>query len=833
MDGVRDSITFIANTVSQTQNDTHTLGSSLESALSLESLNHASKLLSSVPSSLTTEQFFVAIAPQLLTLLDDTDPGMQQAAAYIIGNGILSRRVYGAPGRIGWTLFVRPLAESLNPISSMPDRNGAQSNIAERVFVSSNELLQALQRLEALTSVHPNPGLVKRLISPLMLPLWRMLCLASEIREQSNWYTKAFLLLSTYLKLSAGAEGLMSLADNLLWEDERVQACLTEDGQNIELRVRPSAACADTDFTELMHNIDVRVEMLLSLLSKVAGNEDISTLFVHVTRNWLLAERSNQPRQQLEFVDGSRENPFSSLASAKIVQTILQNYRDAIASQPDGVFGLLQQLLESYVDNALRANSKPSIESSLSLGDLGAIVQNGTAGDLQPSEDSADLVSLSLSILSTLLTPDFEPRSATRPLLESIRKTTDLLSASSSASSSIHLSAINISMLISNIMLPSKDVPAAAKVPSSDCITSDRSAHTLALQYLSSALPPVRAEGLSILTSLIDKSSPVLDIPTLTILLISVLQDEEEYIYLLTIKGLGFLAQRHSRTVVRMLVERYMDRDEESGLDVRLRIGESLRATVDLLGETLVGDTARCMGEGMITVASRRTNRPKQLARREKDVLAEKLRKHEAEEALGGEAPQLGSGVDEVDDASVRIANVLVGWEGTAGDEDIRIRTSALSILGTAIEINVSGIGVTTISNGVDLAISILKIERKRERAILRRAAALLFMSVLRGLDRAYDEGRDLGFGLVSQALSDVTEVLEWAREMDQDELVRGHLGEVLAGLEMWREKSLLGLRRGGRPSADVRLGSEGNLRGLDFNLTVDKKKRPRIEEVE
>ena len=832
MNGVRDSITFIANSVPQTQNVNDTLGPSSESALSLESLNHASKLLSSVPSSLTAEEFFVAIAPQLLTLLDDTDPGTQHAAAYVIGNGILSRRIYGAPGKIGWTLFVRPLVEPLNPVSSLPDCNGSQSNIAERVCVSSNKLLQALQRLGALTLIHPNPGLVKRLISLLTLPLWRMLCLASEIGEQSTWYTKTFLLLSTYLKLSAGAEGLMSLVDNLLWENERVQACLTEDGQNIELHVRPSAAYADTDVMQLMHTIDVRVEMFLSLLSKVASNEDISTLFLHLTRNWLLAGWSNQPPQQLEFVDRSRENPFSALASAKIVQTMLQNYKNSIASQPDGVFGLLQHLLNSYVDHTLRATSKPSVGSSLWLGDLGAIVQDGTAGDLQGPEDSADLVSLSLSILSTLLTSDFKPRPATRSLLESIRKTTDLLSASSSVSSSIQMSAINISMLISNIILPSQNVPSSPQVPSSDRATSDRSAHTLALQYLSSAIPPVRAEGLSILKSLIDKSSPVLDIPTLTVLLISVLQDKEEYIYLLTIKALGFLAQRHGRTVVRMLVERYMDRDEESGLDVRLRIGESLRATIDLLRETLVGDTAKCVGEGMITVASRRTNRPKQSARREKDVRAEKLRKHETEEAWGGEVPQLGSGGDEADDASFRVAKVLAGWEGIAGDEDVRIRTSALSILGTAIETNISGIGPTTICNGIDLAISILKMEQKPEKAILRRAAALLFMSVLKGLDGAYDEGRDLEFGIVNQSLSAVTEVLQWAREMDQDEFVRGHLAEVLTSLEIWREKSLLGLGRG-RSSVDIKLNLEGNLRGLDINVSVDKRKRPQIEEVE
>lgn len=70
------------------------------SNISLEALNAASKLLSSPPTALSPGQWFSGIAPQLLSLLDgDGEPGMDKAAAYIIGFGILGRRQFGAPGK--------------------------------------------------------------------------------------------------------------------------------------------------------------------------------------------------------------------------------------------------------------------------------------------------------------------------------------------------------------------------------------------------------------------------------------------------------------------------------------------------------------------------------------------------------------------------------------------------------------------------------------------------------------------------------------------------------------------------------------------------------------
>src|SRR5205814_1509330 len=74
----------------------------------------------------------------------------------------------------------------------------------------------------------------------------------------------------------------------------------------------------------------------------------------------------------------------------------------------------------------------------------------------------------------------------------------------------------------------SPDFPAcSAPTP----LVEDKRAYALALSYLRDELIPVRAEGLKVLEDLIHNRSPILDIQATLTLLLSLLQDEDEFIY--------------------------------------------------------------------------------------------------------------------------------------------------------------------------------------------------------------------------------------------------------------------------------------------------------------
>ena len=164
--------------------------------------------------------------------------------------------------------------------------------------------------------------------------------------------------------------------------------------------------------------------------------------------------------------------------------------------------------------------------------------------------------------------------------------------------------------------------------------------------------------------------------------------------------------------------------------------------TIEGLGGALVGDTASLVGESMIAVAGRRSKKPKAAqTRQENDQKAQSLKK-EADEAWGGEAPDF-----EPDQQHLEDERLLRAWtlpNPTAPEDDIRIRTSALSILSAAIETNILGLGAKIVSQSIDLVLSLLMLETAPELAILRRAAVLVLASVVKVLN-GKEEGNGEG----------------------------------------------------------------------------------------
>ncbi|KAL9485068.1 hypothetical protein ACSS6W_003857 [Trichoderma asperelloides] len=179
------------------------------------------------------------------------------------------------------------------------------------------------------------------------------------------------------------------------------------------------------------------------------------------------------------------------------------------------------------------------------------------------------------------------------------------------------------------------------------------------------------------------------------------------------------------------------------------------------------------------------------------------------------------------------LAQIVQGWESNRGSEDIRMRTSALSIFGNAIETNILGMGPTLVSAGVDLSINILAMEPELEKGILRRAAILVILSFVRALDKAKESGQKLGFGLTDQSREDIQRTINYIAATDNDGLVQQHARDVVESLENWGMASLL-------PSQAEANAAPGlaRLAGLHVNpegTLVDAagRPRPRIEEVE
>lgn len=873
-EGIKQTINFIAASAPHEFHDpsSHSNDRTDQShspSLSLEVISQASRLLSSIPSSMTAETYFAALAPELLQLLSDQSPDTQRAGAYIIGSGILGRRKYGSPGTVGWRIFAEPIIQSLNPV---PTKNGTaptlMANVDENGFhpivVAEGEVRLALQRLNALVLLHPNPGLMKRLISPCLRALWGLLCYSKE-NKRSDWVDEIHQILCIYIKTSAGVDKLMILSDELLWDGESSWTYGPGPAGGVEIQQRFEKSLHRVDMIAMVQTIDNRVDELIQLLkSGVADDDEIGSLFVHVSKHWLVDSDANG-KNTLEPGEDTEKDPLRSLVYAKLTQKILEEYKDKLAATPKRIIELVSQLLSAYSVDHAKKQARRTRTSKSSLAGLGTIADaslaiegDANAPDRLHDEDSTEMISIALSLLTAILSsPEFALDPETFTLLNSLGKNlAHLTTHGKSFPTSISMTATNILALL-NLHLSLPPNPLDNKKKPSDPYADDRKAHQQAITYLTDPLPPIRAQGISLLISLITKSAPILDIPSTTILLQSLLQDEDEFIFLSAIKALGLLASRYPKSVVRRLVERYVDVAEDVELDVRIRTGEALLKTVESLGAALVGEVATMVGEGMIAVAGRRGKKPKARESRRKQQQQAQRSKNEADEAWGGEAPDLSDlGLDAGNKAAAEDEKLLHAWTSPHGDDgdedDTRMRASALSILGAAIETHLAGLGPTLVSTALDLAVATLRFEPAGSgvgTAILRRAAVRLILSLLRALDgddanaapTGEEARRELGFGLRGTGLDRLRGVLLEVESRETDAIVLGHVRTVLDRLESVRARMFFGQDLEmkdwvGGGEGGLGFGGEG-LKGLAVDLRSSEKEgsrpRPRIEEIE
>lgn len=878
--------------------------------ITVQAIMQISKLLSSVPQDVDPNYYFETIAPQLLALIDSEDPDLRRTAAYVVGSGILGKKTYGAPSMIGHSIFVEPLFKAM---TATIDTNASKwlkffgpqgQAVVQPPTASTGTLVEeltlslALDRLSVMALQHPNPGLVKRLVQPILLPLWGLVSFTQPKRNKKILYDKSWALLQTFFTLSPGFPSYIKLTDNLLWDGGINWTYKEGIGGGVTLIKREGS---EFDILRLLDELDLHADNFSKLLGCDPRSEDrTSDVFLHVSERWLI-DSSKQAVDAPNLLDNLQLDPrtesnaiVAKLVSAKIAEKLLNDFKDTLSRRPLKILELAQQIIQSELKamhdrdrrRRIRESGKASLESLANIATRPIDIQ--AAENEDDDQNTSETLSATFSLLSSILSsPEFLMSRSILPLLSEIKSQLDELRPSlTPALSKVGFTA---SMLL-EIQIQSPDGTEQTS-KSTQQQNTDLDMHRQALKDITSPLPPVQAEGLSLLSKLISKSSPVLDIPSTMALLLSIIAGQssetaasEEFIYLNAIRLIGQLAANHPRTVVKTLVDQYADRNEERTLDQRLKIGESLLRTVEDLGEALTGEAARTIGEGMISVAGRRGSKPQTQRARKQQIEKDKREKErkERENNLNlpagwkvsspalHDTPDLETLLPDNEDSDTETpeqaahsANIISAWAAGASSDiepdDIRVRASAISILASAIQTNLAGLGPSLASSSVDLALSTMRLETGPESAILRRASAILLLDLIKAMDTDLQTGsKKLGFGFsLSAAESSINEpaapsrgpstignipnilnTLTYVESQETDAVVRGHVRVLVENLETWMEKSLLwginaqsSMREDGEQS--LHLGDR--IAGLAINPLAARGSthRPRIEEIE
>jgi hypothetical protein len=844
LNGVRSTIEFIATShrPPQAEQNGDTTQPSFGPPLPLEALQQASKLLSSIPRAMSADIYFSKIAPQLLNLLDSREePALSKTAAFIITNGILSKRSIGAPGTIGWALLADPILQAINPtvVTGTHKREAGfiMDDAIESALVSQSDLELALNRLSMLILSHPSPGLTGRLVQPLLLVLWALANFRGSSFTATEVSKAAFALINQFLNLVGTAQHLCFLANNLRWDGPKDWTVGPGEAGGIAIRkrnnfLRPLAQ--DTELERELTQMNRRIQAFCRLLvSNKTSDADLSALFHHLFGQ--LQGREKQLSNEL----GIEQNPLDELMRVKLLQALVETFSDQMNKIPDQLVALVHGIIQQYVQHmpGTQASGPRSV-----LTDLANIVGQPKAEEhlIDEAEHTGeDALMIALSLLNSFaISAERKPDPTISSMMQAIQSYLMKIETASTIDEAL---AAQIKTAITLLTTKIQDTTNPSPKVDADSALDVQQTMNLIMIDIASELPPVRRSALLAMQALISSPDIPLDTPQLSLILLEIIRtDNEEYVYLAAVQTTVQLAMRRGLGfIARLLTDSFQDVEEQTGVDGRLHIGEALASLVDGLAETEIkdmrsSDVLCSMTETLIEVTARRGQRRREVLERQREERLQRRKHKEAERAWGGEIPDepMQDENDEYEDLAPMdkqrrlrdleaVESIVKGWEDTGYEEDVRIRASALSILNRILENCVPDIQDTSLtSNTIELCLSILSLELDPSKAILRRAAALALFGLLKGIDAQLGSSQ----ASVSTQLIDgdkwmkAEKVLRWVVDTDFDDLTVGHSETVLEGLDAVRMK----LIANAVSSAPQDQSLDGKLRGLTVDIDLD-----------
>jgi hypothetical protein len=831
-------------------------GSQAQIPLPLEAITQATRLITAVPSGMSQDEWFTRLSPQLLALLDGNEgKELSRAAGQIIAGGILSKKSTGAPSAVGWMLFAKPLQEAVSP--KITEVISPSQKMSGQVLVSEQDLRRSLRRLASIASSYSHSGLLKRLVGPVLTSLWAMINYTSSRPSlDKEWTGLARTILLRYLSIACEPPRIGNISSNLFWDGDNLWTYCPGSEGGVEIRRRIHDGGSNTagieNILSRIETLDQRIRLLVSLLVEAKIEDHVAgAIFLQTVKKWLTPDLSTKPSLTHE----PDTDPLLALSNAKLAQTLANKFEHNLARSPQHIIELVSQLLQNYADEHQTGSKKRTDLQKPSRATLGSLVQPPHGSNLSRTEnESDDVASFGLSILSTLIaSSDFKRTPETTKAFEAMLPSLKYLAKSQDVFPITPIIA-NAATNVLQIIEP-KPSPKSAVDPKAE----HRATLKMALSDLTSPEPPNRGWALSTLRKLIQDPAAfqVIDVPSLTQAVLSAsVADPDSYVYTAAIPVLVDLAVPAPNPTVRIIVDAFRDVDErslclkkereiEEALDYRLRVGEIINSIVlDERFWRLSTGSARFSSlkliiEATLSLASRRGQRKETLNKRTQLFDLETKQQEEGEAAWGGPIPNLLD-PDSENPAEQAERNALLkivkGWEGIGIEEDVRIRASALSILSSVLEKRLELLNQAAVDAALQMVLLVLTIEHDQAKGILRRAAVLVVMGLLRGMDALLEDGRESVAGLGAKQIGEVEKVVRWIQSEDADGLVRDHAGSVLEGLETWRLKQLYKIRDEGlRLGPD--LGLEGNLRGLDVRPLEDGEGRAErgriVEEIE
>jgi hypothetical protein len=813
--GVQWAIEFIATSYNSDQSD-------LKPAISHEVLLQITKMLTAAPKRMTVESWLTKLSPQLLDLLDGKEfPELSQVAGFIITAGVLSTKSTGSPGSIGWKLFVEPQLNAFRPDTSQV--RVLKKDLMRLVLVSQADLTISMNRLQVMVLSNPSSALTGRLIRPILVPLWAIYAYDGSPIIHSDWNKMALKLLEVFLKRCGTVEILLDIIHNLLWDGPSEWTFRPGSEGGIEIRARSEEE--DKSMLSIVSQVHGKVSAFVQLLSnETFEDEKIVKLFLDLIKPSNLEHNSTESKKSSSnYLLDSEPDVAEELIRQQLIQALLQTRSNQLVANPKQMLEFIDQIIDQAVRQKANEQVPTHIQRNPTLANLSTIVEHQIMSETIDPSQSENLLATSVSLLNVILgVPNLNVNDLqmSRAILRNLDRLSETDSTSIAAST---LSTINAARAKLKFVLDPANNDKQYKAESS--LQLDQDLLERVAQDLLSTSAPERTAAVKGLQRFIMINTMALDVPTVFNLLMNQIKnDSDEFVFLAAISALQSLATaRDPIFVIRNTVESFQDTHEISDVDGRLRIGEALATVIQAVmmedfhhqnpDLAKLNSTIRHVAEVTIAVASRRGVRNRESKDRNREKRIENLNRRKEDKEWDGQGPRVsktpqdidGEGLNESDRIlryqDIQLAHsILNTWENTGLEEDLRIRTSALSILGELLEHCPSAFTPKLLEYSIVVARSVLYLEQGIGKEILRRAAVNVYISQLRAIISAKESKETVQAD--GMQWFEIENILRRVKDTDTDDLTREYASTALDGIESWKVSNLMEASHHGDSSA-------------------------------
>ncbi|VEU19724.1 DEKNAAC100575 [Brettanomyces naardenensis] len=424
------------------------------------------------------------------------------------------------------------------------------------------------------------------LFQPVIVPLWGYLVYQKGQKKDAAIVEDTLISILLLEETDQGCELLMTLIGNLFclhgtnWVFANGDNNLTMIKESLGSDNPPNNEAASLAFFD---DVDTAIETFSTILKSLAGHDPqkIDFVFIFALKKWLKLDDGYQ------MITYQEQDPFDALTNLKLVQMIVEKFKDQLAASPDGVLGLVMTLLKK---------SDERIQTKSRISELSTREDSDDEDEEDLSRESDQALRAVMDFLSGILASASDTENYTEATFERLKELENILSSSSRFSEYAGLRE-QVKRIIDNCDLQA--LRDTTKKHEEDRLLDK------AMKCINDPIPSVRVYGMDLIRQLADPSVHRVSLKYAVNLHLDQLTDNDPFVYLNIIKGMESLLELDVKSVLPQYLDVYSGKSERS-TDERLRIGEVLLRFVQKHGSYPSDEVLHDLLTTLIALVSKR-----------------------------------------------------------------------------------------------------------------------------------------------------------------------------------------------------------------------------------